>query len=87
MKQLLSPSTWEDSAALKAFELFDKTKKSDGSEQSFVNRLMAAFEEVGANTTLKSVKAFVLLQSWRPSLVGLIDQLASTGDADALSSL
>ena len=55
-------STWEELAELKTFELFDRaiyrtTQKSDESAQSFVNRLQAAFEELGPNTTIKSVKA------------------------------
>ena len=60
-------SAWEESAELKTFELFDRaiyktTQKADESTQSFVNRLDVAFEEVGADTTLKSVVAFVLLK-------------------------
>ena len=60
-------SAWEESAELKTFELFEKaiyrtTQKHDESIQSFVNRLDVAFEEVGQDTTLKSVIAFVLLK-------------------------
>ena len=60
-------STWEELAELKTFELFDRaiyrtTQKSDESAQSFVNRLQVAFEELGPDTTIKSVKAFVLLK-------------------------
>ena len=60
-------SAWEESAELKTFELFEKAiyrtiQKGDESTQSFVNRLDAAFEEVGQDTTLKSVIAFVLLK-------------------------
>ena len=60
-------SAWEDSAELKTFELFEKAiyktiQKADESAQSFVNRLDVAFGEVGHETTLKSVMAFVLLK-------------------------
>ena len=68
VKHLLKAlSAWEESAELKTFELFERaiyktTQKSDESTQSFVNRLDVAFEEVGQDTTLKSIKAFVLLK-------------------------
>ena len=60
-------SAWEESAELKTFELFEKviyrtTQKHDKSTQSLVNRLDVAFEEVGQDTTSKSVIAFVLLK-------------------------
>ena len=64
---LAALSSWEESAELNTFELFDKaiyrtTQKSDESTQSFVNRLDVAFEDVGPETTLKAIKAFVLLK-------------------------
>jgi len=68
VKHLLKAlSAWEESAELRTFELFEKAlyktiQKSDESTQSFVNRLDVAFEEVGADTTLKTVVAFVLLK-------------------------
>ena len=68
VKSLLAAlASWEESAELNTFELFDKaiyrtTQKADESTQSFVNRLDVAIEEVGLDTTLKAVKAFVLLK-------------------------
>ena len=68
VKSLLAAlSSWEESAELNTFELFDKaiyrtTQKVDESTQSFVNRLDVAFEDVGPDTTLKAIKAFVLLK-------------------------
>lgn len=48
-------------------ELFERAiyktvQKPDKSTQSYVNRLLVAFDEVGPDTTLKSVAAFVLLK-------------------------
>ena len=68
VKSLLAAlASWEESAELNTFELFDKaiyrtTQKADERTQPFVNRLDVAFEEVGLDTTLKAVKAFVLLK-------------------------
>ena len=60
-------ATWEESSELKTFELFERAlhktvQKADESTASFVNRLMVSFDDVGGETTLKSVKAFVLLK-------------------------
>ena len=60
-------ATWEESSELKTFELFERAlyktvQKADESTASFVNRLMVSFDDVGGDTTLKSVKAFVLLK-------------------------
>lgn len=68
VKHLLKAlSAWEESAELRTFELFKKAlyktiQKNDESTQSFVNRLDLAVEEVGADTTLKTVVAFALLK-------------------------
>ena len=68
VKHLLSAlASWEESAELKTFELFEKalykvTQKQDETTASFVNRLAVAFDEVGETTTLKEVKAFILLR-------------------------
>ena len=64
---LAALQTWEESAELKTFELFERAiyktiQKADESTQSYINRLMVAFDEVGPDTTLKSVMAFVLLK-------------------------
>ena len=64
---LVALQTWEESAELKTFELFERAiyktiQKADETTQSYVNRLMVAFDEVGPDTTLKSVMAFVLLK-------------------------
>ena len=64
---LAALQSWEETSELKTFELFEKaiyktTQRPDESTQSYVNRLMVAFDEVGPDTTLKSVVAFVLLK-------------------------
>ena len=65
VKRFLSAlSSWEESAELKTFDLFEKAiyktyQKADESTQSFVNRLNVAFHDVGLDTTLKTVRAFV----------------------------
>lgn len=64
---LAALQSWEESAELRTFELFERAiyktvQKADESTQSYVNRLRVAFDEVGHDTTLKSVIAFVLLK-------------------------
>ena len=54
-------------SALSSWDLFEKAiyktyQKADESTQSFVNRLNVAFHDVGLDTTLKTVRAFVLLK-------------------------
>ena len=64
---LAALESWEESTELRTIELFDRAiykivQKPDESTQSYVNRLMVAFDEVGPDTTLKSVIAFILLK-------------------------
>ena len=64
---LAALESWEESSELRSFELFERAiyktvQKSDETTQSYVNRLMVAFDEVGPDTTLKSVIAFILLK-------------------------
>ena len=64
---LAALQSWEESSELRTFELFDRAiyktvQKNDESTQSYVNRLSVAFDEVGPDTTLKSVIAFILLK-------------------------
>ncbi|CAL1150724.1 unnamed protein product [Cladocopium goreaui] len=60
-------STWEESAELQTYDLFEKAfyktlQKQDETTMSYVNRINVAFTEVGEDTTVKQVKAFVLLR-------------------------
>ena len=60
-------STWEESAELQTYDLFEKAfyktlQKQDETTMSYVNRINVAFTEVGEDTTVKQVRAFVLLR-------------------------
>eukprot|EP00435_Cladocopium_sp_Y103_P020778 s1772_g5.t1 len=60
-------ASWEESSELQTYELFEKavyrtTQKPDETAMSYVNRINVAFAEVGDETTLKQVKAFVMLR-------------------------
>ena len=67
-KTLLSAlSTWEESAELQTYDHFERAfyktvQKPDETAMSYVNRINVAFQEVGAETTVKTVKAFVILR-------------------------
>ena len=57
--------TWEDSEELQTYEKFERAfyrvvQKGDESALSFVNRINVAFEEVGGETTVRQVRAFVM---------------------------
>jgi hypothetical protein len=57
----------QESAELRTYDQFEKafykiTQENDESVVSFVNRLNVAFTEVGEDTNVKQVKAFVLLR-------------------------
>ncbi|CAL1129202.1 unnamed protein product [Cladocopium goreaui] len=59
--------TWEDAEELQTFDKFEKAfyrvvQKTDESAMSFVNRINVAFEEVGSETTVQQVRAFVMLR-------------------------
>ena len=59
--------TWEDAEELQTFDRFEKAfyrvvQKTDESAMSFVNRINVAFEEVGSETTVQQVRAFVMLR-------------------------
>ena len=68
VKRLLEAlSSWEEASELKTFEQFEKaiykvTQKNDEATNSFVNRLDVAFHDIGEDTTLKEVKAFIMLR-------------------------
>ena len=68
VKRLLEAlSSWEEASELKTFEQFEKaiykvTQKNDEATNSFVNRLDVAFHDIGEETTLKEVKAFIMLR-------------------------
>eukprot|EP00434_Breviolum_minutum_P008876 symbB.v1.2.007827.t1/scaffold463.1/size291460/8 len=68
VKSLLQAlSSWEEAAELKTFEQFEKAiykvvQRNDEATNSFVNRLEVAFHEIGEETTLKQVKAFIMLR-------------------------
>ena len=60
-------STWEESAELQTYDLFERAfyetlQKQDETTMSYVNRINVAFTEVGEDTNVKQVKAFVLLR-------------------------
>ena len=60
-------STWEESSELQTYDLFERAvyrtvQKPDETAMSYVNRVNVAFSEVGDETTLKQVKAFVMLR-------------------------
>ena len=68
--------TWEDSEELQTYEKFERAfyrvvQKGDESALSFVNRINVAFEEVGGETTVRQVRAFVML---RQSALGSEDK-------------
>ena len=68
--------TWEDSEELQTYEKFERAfyrvvQKGDESALSFVNRINVAFEEVGGDTTVRQVRAFVML---RQSALGSEDK-------------
>lgn len=68
--------TWEDSEELQTYEKFERAfyrvvQKGDESALSFVNRINVAFEEVGGETTVREVRAFVML---RQSALGSEDK-------------
>eukprot|EP00435_Cladocopium_sp_Y103_P018919 s1103_g4.t1 len=59
--------TWEEAEELQTFDKFEKAfyrvvQKSDESAMSFVNRINVAFDEVGPETTVQQVRAFVMLR-------------------------
>ena len=96
VKHFLSAlSSWEESAELKTFDLFEKAiyktyQKADESTQSFVNRLNVAFHDVGLDTTLKTVRAFVLLKQSNLSMEDKKKALTITSgvmDIEAVRSL
>ena len=68
VKRLLEAlSSWEEAAEARTFEQFEKaiykvTQKNDEATNSFVNRLDVAFHDIGEETTLKQVKAFIMLR-------------------------
>eukprot|EP00435_Cladocopium_sp_Y103_P046045 s2366_g13.t1 len=68
VKNLLKAlEVWQESEELQTYDQFEKafykvSQKGDESVVSFVNRLNVAFNEVGDETTVKQVKAFVLLR-------------------------
>lgn len=68
VKALLSAlSSWEEAEELQTYEKFDRAfyrvlQRADESVMSYVNRLNVAFDEVGEETTVKEVKAFILLR-------------------------
>ena len=60
-------ATWDESAELQTYEKFEKAiyktqQKNDESTMSFVNRLTVAFHELGDQTTIKELRAFILLR-------------------------
>ena len=60
-------STWQETAEMQTYEKFEKamyrvTQKQDESLVSYVNRLAVAFTDLGEDTTISSLKAFVLLR-------------------------
>eukprot|EP00435_Cladocopium_sp_Y103_P075146 s308_g54.t1 len=67
VKNLLAAlSSWEESAEMKTYELFEKAiyktnQKADESAMSFVNRLQVAMDELG-QVTVKQFHAFLLLR-------------------------
>ena len=59
--------TWEESAELQTYGAFERAfyktvQKPDETAVSFVNRINVAFQEVGSETTVQTVKAFVILR-------------------------
>jgi hypothetical protein len=76
VKNLLKAlSSWEESAEMKTYELFEKAlyktnQKADESTTSFVNRLQVAMDELGA-VDVKQFHAFLLL---RQSALGVEDR-------------
>eukprot|EP00435_Cladocopium_sp_Y103_P058128 s1760_g20.t1 len=59
--------SWEEAEELQTFDKFEKAfyrvvQKADESAMSFVNRINVAFDEVGVETTVKQVRAFVMLR-------------------------
>ena len=59
--------TWEESAELQTYEAFERAfyktvQKPDETAVSYVNRINVAFQEVGSETTVQTVKAFVILR-------------------------
>ena len=67
VKTLLAAlASWEESAEMKTYELFEKAiyktiQKADESATSYVNRLQVAMDELG-NVSVKEVHAFLLLR-------------------------
>ena len=64
---LLALPTWEESAELQIYNHFGRAfyktvQKPDETAMSYVNRINVAFQEVGMETTVKAVKAFVILR-------------------------
>ena len=64
---LLALQTWEESAELQIYAPFERAfyktvQKPDETAMSYVNRINVAFQEVGMETTVKAVKAFVILR-------------------------
>ena len=76
VKNLLKAlASWEESAEMKTYELFEKAlyktnQKADESTTSFVNRLQVAMDELGT-VDVKQFHAFLLL---RQSALGLEDR-------------
>ena len=76
VKNLLKAlSSWEESAEMKTYELFEKAlyktnQKADESTTSFVNRLQVAMDELGV-VDVKQFHAFLLL---RQSALGVEDR-------------
>ena len=68
VKNLLAAlSSWEESAEMKTYEVFEKaiyktTQKADESTTSFVNRLQVAMDELG-EVTVQEFHAFLLIPS------------------------
>ena len=67
VKNLLAAlSSWEESAEMKTYEVFEKaiyktTQKADESTTSFVNRLQVAMDELG-EVTVQEFHAFLLIR-------------------------
>jgi hypothetical protein len=60
-------SSWEETAELQTYDHFERAfyktvQKPDETAMSYVNRINVAFQEVGMETTVKAVKAFVILR-------------------------
>ena len=65
-KLLAALSSWEESAEMKTYEVFEKaiyktTQKADESTTSFVNRLQVAMDELG-EVTVQEFHAFLLIR-------------------------